>query len=73
MKTKIPFHAAVYIIISTIILVITVVLMILRFKFSIITFGVYGMFVAILISLGLLGTAIISIKDWNKFLSELER
>lgn len=70
LRNSLPVHTLVYMIISSAVGAIAITLIVLRFAGNVYTIDPYYLFCALIISITLFFTALISLKDWKDFLNE---
>ena len=73
LEKSLPVHAISYIALNSVLLTLSVTLLILRFAYGVYTVDPYYLICMLIISITLLGTAVVSLKDWKKFLNETKR
>lgn len=73
LENSLPVHAISYIALNSVFLTLAMTLLVLRFAYGIYTVDPYYLICMLIISITLLGTAVISLKDWKKFLNETKR
>lgn len=73
LEKSLPVHAISYIALNSVLLTLSVTLLILRFAYGVYTVDPYYLICMLIISITLLDTAVVSLKDWKKFLNETKR
>lgn len=73
LEKSLPVHAISYIALNSVLLTLSVTLLILRFAYGVYTVDPYYLICMLIISITLLGTAVVSLKDWKKFLNKTKR